>query len=108
MIRRPPRSTLFPYTTLFRSRCIEQHRSKRNLNSVFGEALHNSRGSRAVTHGGTLLADGFVFGATDCFFLSLLLTTSQVVSTRLIDTSHAAAGEGVAAPLACHSRPKGP
>src|SRR5256885_16488715 len=23
MIRRPPRSTLFPYTTLFRSRCIE-------------------------------------------------------------------------------------
>src|SRR5690349_22558497 len=22
MIRRPPRSTLFPYTTLFRSRCI--------------------------------------------------------------------------------------
>src|SRR5260370_20090815 len=24
MIRRPPRSTLFPYTTLFRSRLIEQ------------------------------------------------------------------------------------
>src|SRR3712207_7228706 len=23
MIRRPPRSTLFPYTTLFRSQCIE-------------------------------------------------------------------------------------
>src|SRR2546422_10560724 len=23
MIRRPPRSTLFPYTTLFRSRCLE-------------------------------------------------------------------------------------
>src|SRR5256885_13209534 len=26
MIRRPPRSTLFPYTTLFRSRCLG-HRS---------------------------------------------------------------------------------
>src|SRR2546426_8849706 len=27
MIRRPPRSTLFPYTTLFRSvRCVEHHR----------------------------------------------------------------------------------
>src|SRR5687768_17846462 len=27
MIRRPPRSTLFPYTTLFRSRApVEQHR----------------------------------------------------------------------------------
>src|SRR3712207_8620548 len=25
MIRRPPRSTLFPYTTLFRSRVTEQH-----------------------------------------------------------------------------------
>src|SRR6266540_4476059 len=23
MIRRPPRSTLFPYTTLFRSRCVK-------------------------------------------------------------------------------------
>src|SRR5687768_17901861 len=26
MIRRPPRSTLFPYTTLFRSHCHEYHR----------------------------------------------------------------------------------
>src|SRR5256885_6801725 len=25
MIRRPPRSTLFPYTTLFRSQCPQQH-----------------------------------------------------------------------------------
>src|SRR2546430_9273315 len=24
MIRRPPRSTLFPYTTLFRSECVER------------------------------------------------------------------------------------
>src|SRR5438094_2676571 len=35
MIRRPPRSTLFPYTTLFRSRCVHptsragrEHRSR--------------------------------------------------------------------------------
>src|SRR5260221_1030860 len=27
MIRRPPRSTLFPYTTLFRSRLVRIHRS---------------------------------------------------------------------------------
>src|SRR2546430_11154680 len=27
MIRRPPRSTLFPYTTLFRSRCAHPERS---------------------------------------------------------------------------------
>src|SRR2546430_13450458 len=25
MIRRPPRSTLFPYTSLFRSNCVTQH-----------------------------------------------------------------------------------
>src|SRR5438552_5849333 len=28
MLRRPPRSTLFPYTTLFRSRCRRQHRGR--------------------------------------------------------------------------------
>src|SRR2546426_4910612 len=29
MIRRPPRSTLFPYTTLFRSRAIRAHEQSR-------------------------------------------------------------------------------
>src|SRR5215203_7212654 len=29
MIRRPPRSTLFPYTTLFRSRALGQGRARR-------------------------------------------------------------------------------
>src|SRR3712207_8402455 len=29
MIRRPPRSTLFPYTTLFRSCCKRRRRSRR-------------------------------------------------------------------------------
>src|SRR5690242_20785976 len=31
MIRRPPRSTLFPYTTLFRSLARQAHRPDRNL-----------------------------------------------------------------------------
>src|SRR3712207_8531280 len=35
MIRRPPRSTLFPYTTLFRSPLIE---ALRNLLIAYGEA----------------------------------------------------------------------
>src|SRR5256885_9335611 len=30
MIRRPPRSTLFPYTTLFRSRCDRGQTSRRD------------------------------------------------------------------------------
>src|SRR5438067_3016214 len=29
MIRRPPRSTLFPYTTLFRSQGVERHVARR-------------------------------------------------------------------------------
>src|SRR3712207_8884111 len=34
MIRRPPRSTLFPYTTLFRSQSLIKHQSKiQNLKS---------------------------------------------------------------------------
>src|SRR2546426_8084395 len=39
MIRRPPRSTLFPYTTLFRSR----------LDTL--APLRSDRAGRAVTHG---------------------------------------------------------
>src|SRR3712207_6936791 len=31
MIRRPPRSTLFPYTTLFRSREVVQHRAEAHV-----------------------------------------------------------------------------
>src|ERR1039458_4248444 len=48
MIRRPPRSTLFPYTTLFRSRDIFQ-----------GEALDvlRDRGLRGVFKGAILQAD---------------------------------------------------
>src|SRR2546430_8240241 len=34
MIRRPPRSTLFPYTTLFRS-CRFRHRLRRTIHFLF-------------------------------------------------------------------------
>src|SRR5258706_3183824 len=34
MIRRPPRSTLFPYTTLFRSRSRETRRRDRRVDST--------------------------------------------------------------------------
>src|SRR3712207_6890579 len=42
MIRRPPRSTLFPYTTLFRSKRFSQNEvikvtAKENLNPAFSE-----------------------------------------------------------------------
>src|SRR5256885_6701959 len=36
MIRRPPRSTLFPYTTLFRSACEEHERASVHHHNVGG------------------------------------------------------------------------
>src|SRR2546430_9908138 len=41
MIRRPPRSTLFPYTTLFRSHAADQaaKRTKRNRSALVRDAL---------------------------------------------------------------------
>src|SRR3712207_7490166 len=48
MIRRPPRSTLFPYTTLFRSRdfrtCVDVPESRRLLKVPYG---HNPPAVRA-------------------------------------------------------------
>src|SRR3712207_7099811 len=48
MIRRPPRSTLFPYTTLFRSRAVRKHgdgvrlghRQNLDLCLAFDQAVH--------------------------------------------------------------------
>src|SRR2546422_3298260 len=42
MIRRPPRSTLFPYTTLFRSRHVFGGQSHRELHGE--ERLHGGHG----------------------------------------------------------------
>src|SRR5258708_9853245 len=42
MIRRPPRSTLFPYTTLFRSRKRKQlGRSAKNIRNVVQRPMQN-------------------------------------------------------------------
>src|SRR2546425_2726467 len=52
MIRRPPRSTLFPYTTLFRSRCTAGRRSprwRRARGSGRGRSAWSSPGGRRTT-----------------------------------------------------------
>src|SRR2546430_16248023 len=56
MIRRPPRSTLFPYTTLFRSFDLEvravgdlhvdQHHTVDDVGIVLGQALSQALGER--------------------------------------------------------------
>src|SRR3989454_2140008 len=46
MIRRPPRSTLFPYTTLFRSRSV---RRERNRVLTVGARAGHTRGGQAAS-----------------------------------------------------------
>src|SRR5256885_11668388 len=48
MIRRPPRSTLFPYTTLFRSRAAPLRPRKRRLRHRIAEALETIAHERDV------------------------------------------------------------
>src|SRR5438552_11468718 len=45
MIRRPPKSTLFPYTTLFRSRDVGRRRSRHYVRAGAG-ARPGARGAR--------------------------------------------------------------
>src|SRR5256885_16879716 len=48
MIRRPPRSTLFPYTTLFRSRYAEEAGARYGLASALARAREYSRASSEI------------------------------------------------------------
>src|SRR2546430_7188167 len=50
MIRRPPRSTLFPYTTLFRSQSDLPRRHRRAAHRIRSHLVGN-RGARAHHHG---------------------------------------------------------
>src|SRR3989442_15072323 len=52
MIRRPPRSTLFPYTTLFRSMWIEVYMSSfttRSESRIASSKLYPSHGMKATS-----------------------------------------------------------
>src|SRR3712207_8103646 len=60
MIRRPPRSTLFPYTTLFRSRrCARRHRPRAAGQVRQPTGVHVARGAREESRrrGGASLED---------------------------------------------------
>src|SRR3712207_7802460 len=82
MIRRPPRSTLFPYTTLFRSHCDGATRDP---------SLRNSWGvdvNRNYAVGSYF--DGYVGGSPNCLSATYAGTAelSDRKSTRL-NSSHA-------------------
>src|ERR1051326_3988335 len=69
MIRRPPRSTLFPYTTLFRSRCVAGR-----WIVVIGPGgptsngtCANRCGARSEEHTSELQSHSFISYAVFCF-----------------------------------------
>src|SRR2546422_1701789 len=49
MIRRPPRSTLFPYTTLFRSRCARRSWARTRRSSGSSTSTTSRRRTRSPT-----------------------------------------------------------
>src|SRR3712207_7558284 len=83
MIRRPPRSTLFPYTTLFRSRLFS---SVSPAGTPVGTPGGNifSGGGTGIGAGLGIGTGGNVFGNTGLLFM----TSTDRKSTRL-NSSHA-------------------
>src|SRR3712207_8434687 len=57
MIRRPPRSTLFPYTTLFRSDLHAAHRAERHEQPLPLEVGHDQREALVLAAEQVLLRD---------------------------------------------------
>src|SRR3712207_7744926 len=64
MIRRPPRSTLFPYTTLFRSRSAAGARMRRK-HLRFGQGFRVAAGNRRSQAAEMVLAPGDSEGGPD-------------------------------------------
>src|SRR2546430_10323721 len=81
MIRRPPRSTLFPYTTLFRSPWGAPSARVR----LFITAMHSMGPLRVPTPGQNLLSSCSIFPA--CEPRSVIPATGDRKSTRL-NSSH--------------------
>src|SRR5258707_9773286 len=92
MIRRPPRSTLFPYTSLFRSRELTQMvLSKRGYNVI--EAHSPAEAERLAGHGGPeihlLLTDVVMPGISGRELAKRLNRKSTRLNSSHANISHA-------------------
>src|SRR5947209_11417060 len=85
MIRRPPRSTLFPYTTLFRSKLIDAGAASKALNIDVHSGDTGTRILKPLRSSGPLI--GFVDDVVSRNPLSQILSIDRK-STRL-NSSHA-------------------
>src|SRR5438132_13656972 len=104
MIRRPPRSTLFPYTTLFRSMSLE---ALLGTNAAFDERIHRLR-----PHPGQLASaanlrrltaeSGIIASHRDC------TRVQDAYSLRCMPQGHGAAPEALdLAPALAARQPRG-
>src|SRR2546430_12435462 len=85
MIRRPPRSTLFPYTTLFRSgpvhRTSDRHRVLRVAMQEVGRAIERIDDPRSEEHTSELQSQSNLV-------CRLLLEKKKPIDTTLSFTAH--------------------
>src|SRR5688572_31059315 len=79
MIRRPPRSTLFPYTTLFRSR----EDGDRDQRSICGRDPHHVLGERALA----AVHRGILRGAAE-HLVSIASDPAQDRKSTRLNSSH--------------------
>src|SRR5690349_22226509 len=80
MIRRPPRSTLFPYTTLFRS-------LMRRFRRIEAEIYERTIGEFAMPHPDTDVAKTYIYTCTTFSRLQRRISETDRKSTRL-NSSH--------------------
>src|SRR2546427_7974200 len=91
MIRRPPRSTLFPYTTLFRS-VLSGHRADAALSrthpSVRGDALASGRVALRIRRLGQIGRAHVELQSQSNLVCRLLLEKKKTKKEKLIRTNH--------------------
>src|SRR5256885_9565095 len=78
MIRRPPRSTLFPYTTLFRSHC-GQHAGPPHIQAKDGLAIHFLRDRKSTRLNSSHLVISY---AVFCLKKKKITANMYIVSRR--------------------------
>src|SRR3712207_8714639 len=88
MIRRPPRSTLFPYTTLFRSRASSAESIARRLRRTLGDARLAPQTCYAPVLGQVIDWPAVLQGATRVVLALDESSKADRKSTRL-NSSHA-------------------
>src|SRR5256885_8279993 len=100
MIRRPPRSTLFPYTTLFRSLAV----------AVFGALLAQQGNFMGGLRTSLLMAAGVALAtaATSLLFRSPRRQLAAVTEPAVVDPEAARLGTGPLASSTPSARPPHP